>query len=190
MSRILVGQPKKFHCWNFLSELFAIEKISVQYHTVFSVIRIIIDWIVCRQGFSMFCLSTFNTSLHTCTCIFYMYQYTDLAVIFHRTALCYVFGCSGKWKTKCDGYCKCTARVFTAVQAISWSKIERVLHVRYTATIGERGTGVWLQLFLAANIIFFNLPKGNYISIWGRWTVTHLTYWNVFVRRRALCVVR
>lgn len=167
MSRILVGQPKKFHCWNFLSELFAIEKISVQYHTVFSVIRIIIDWIVCRQGFSMFCLSTFNTSLHTCTCIFYMYQYTDLAVIFHRTALCYVFGCSGKWKTKCDGYCKCTARVFTAVQAISWSKIERVLHVRYTATIGERGTGVWLQLFLAANIIFLIYLKEIILAFGG-----------------------
>lgn len=189
MSRILVGQPKKFHCWNFLSELFAIEKISVQYHTVFSVIRIIIDWIVCRQGFSMFCLSTFNTSLHTCTCIFYMYQYTDLAVIFHRTALCYVFRCSGKWKTKCDGYCKCTARVFTAVQAISWSKIESFACQVQGNNWGE-GYGGVAATFSRSKYYFFNLPKGNYISIWGRWTVTHLTYWNVFVRRRALCVVR
>lgn len=149
MSRILVGQPKKFHCWNFLSELFAIEKISVQYHTVFSVIRIIIDWIVCRQGFSMFCLSTFNTSLHTCTCIFYLYQYTDLAVIFHRTALCYVFRCSGKWKTKCDGYCKCTARVFTAVQAISWFCMSGT---RQQLGRGVRGCGC---NFFSQQILFF-----------------------------------
>lgn len=58
----------------------------------------------------MFCLTTFNTSLH----IFYMYRYTDLAVIFHKIAL----------------------------QEITWSKTEEALRVRHKASGVERDTGV------------------------------------------------